>query len=244
MVNPAYLLSSDWYCCPGDPNCSCDSGKDAIKLGASQPVTITVIGSTSWPGFTSTTAPFTAQPLVSDGTSTSTDSQAAQTTSANGTNSVSTTTSGSLSQSASSAASSATSSSPAVSSGSGSGSSNTALAAGLGAGLGAAAVLVAVLGFFLIRSRRRKNKTNVTRAPGYGGLPDDDSGPQKPLYAAEMHTPPSAPSEYRDDPYQGAGQQAKPELAGAGEYDRTEMPAQSEGNTVFKKGNRAELAGS
>ncbi|KAK5040618.1 hypothetical protein LTS07_001118 [Exophiala sideris] len=235
--------TEDWYCCPGDENCSCDTGKDAIKLGASQPVTITVIGSTSWPGFSSTTSLFTAEPLVSDGTSTSTDSQAAATTSASSTNSVSTTTPGSSSQSATSVATSASSSSAAVSSGSGSGSSNTGLAAGLGAGLGAAAVLVGVLAFFLIRSRRRKNKAKAGGGFGYGGLPNSDSPSQKPLYATEMHTPQSAPS-YRDDPYLGAEQQHKPELAGAGEYNRTEMPAQSEGHTVFKKGNRAELAGS
>ncbi|KAI1620716.1 hypothetical protein EDD37DRAFT_167713 [Exophiala viscosa] len=244
MDQNAYSLS-DWYCCPGDETCNCDTGKDAIKLGASQPITITVIGSTSWPGFTSTTSLFTAEPLVTNGTSTSTDSQAAATTSSSGTNSVSTTTPGSSSQSAISAAASASSSSPAVSSSPSSGSGNTALAAGLGAGLGAAAVLVGVLAFFLIRSRRRKNKTKAAGGVDYGGLPkgNSNSPSQKPLYAAEMHTPQSAPS-YRDNPYPGAEQQLKPELAGAGEYNRTEMPAESEGHTVFKKDNRAELAGS
>lgn len=26
----------DWYCCPGDAECSCDTGKNAVKLGAEQ----------------------------------------------------------------------------------------------------------------------------------------------------------------------------------------------------------------
>lgn len=40
----------DWYCCEGDDSCDCETGVNAVKLGGSQPTTVTVIGSTSWPG--------------------------------------------------------------------------------------------------------------------------------------------------------------------------------------------------
>lgn len=58
----------DWYCCPGDASCSCDTGLDAVKLGASQPTTVTVIGSTSWPGYVSTSSAFSTSAFALSGT--------------------------------------------------------------------------------------------------------------------------------------------------------------------------------
>lgn len=156
----------DWYCCPGDPDCDCETGKFAVKLGDSQPSTVTVIGSTSWPGITSTTVAFTDQPLNTDGTTTES------------TSSTSITSEGSTSATSASEAGSWTGSQAAASATSSDGlnvtatqnndSSNVGLAAGLGAGLGAAAVVIAGLAFFLIRSRRRKRATATAEKADFG----------------------------------------------------------------------------
>jgi len=226
--------TQDWYCCPGDNDCSCDTGKNAVKLGDSQPSTVTVIGSTSWPGITSTTAPFTqSTAIAADGTTTSDTTGDPNT----GTSSSSpTSTSASTTGSGTAAAASATSTAPVASSGGGS--SNTGLAAGLGAGLGAAAVLIAVLGFFLIRSRRRKaRKAGGTTGytPGNGSDPME----QKPFYGASQPVSP-----YSDHHLNTAGgappMPYKPELAGAGEYDRSEMP--TENNTGTFTPQRTQMA--
>ncbi|KAL6246136.1 hypothetical protein RBB50_007289 [Rhinocladiella similis] len=217
------------YCCPGDPDCSCETGKNAVKLGGEQPSTITVIGSTSWPGYTSTTSPFTASDLVSNGTATETSNQAAATSS---TTSVSNTnTPASLSSNtASAAAASATASNPAASSGGGS--SNTGLAAGLGAGLGAAAVLIGVLIFYLVRNRRKKNAAKAGANAGYGGVPGSSATMQKPFYSDSQQSAP-----YSDNTYP----QSQPELPGQGEYNRAEMATETQGQTMYKNQHRAEL---
>ncbi len=221
------------FCCPGDADCSCDTGKNVVKLGATQPSTVTVIGSTSWPGYTSTTTPFTASDLVSEGTTTDTNTQAATTSLASGTNSVTTTT-GSPSATGSAAAASASSSTAAVSSRSGS--SNTGLAAGLGAGLGAAAVLIGVLVFFLLRNRRKKNAAKVGSHSGYDGIPGSSATIQKSFYSDRQ---PAAP--YTDNASMLGGTQYKPELAGQGEHDVSEMSSESQGQTIYKNQHRAEL---
>ncbi|EXJ89806.1 hypothetical protein A1O3_02873 [Capronia epimyces CBS 606.96] len=226
----------DWYCCPGDPDCSCSSGKDAVKLGDDQPSTITVIGSTSWPGFTSTTTPFTASPLVSVGTSTGSSTGAAITSEFAATSTPSTQSSKG-SSTAGAAAASATPASPSSSSGGG-GSSHSGLAAGLGAGLGAGAVLVGALCFFLIWSRRRRRRNAAANAGGllYSGIPGNEYKGQ-PSYTS------SHPSGYQDEQFPVGGSRGigRPELAGAGEHDRSELPAVVKLPAVV---NRAELNGS
>ncbi|KAK5561009.1 hypothetical protein LTR46_001319 [Exophiala xenobiotica] len=225
--------AQDWFCCPGDADCNCDTGKNVVKLGATQPSTVTVIGSTSWPGYTSTTSPFTASALVSDGTTTDTHTQVATTSSSSGTNSATTTT-GSSSATGSAAAASASSSTAAVSSGSGS--SNIGLAAGLGAGLGAAAVLIGVLVFFLLRNRRKKNLAKVGSHAGYNGIPSSSAAIQKPFYS-DGH--PAAL--YTGDASMDGGTQYKPELAGQGEHNVSEMSSGSQGQIMYKNQRRAEL---
>ncbi|KAJ9622230.1 hypothetical protein H2204_011578 [Knufia peltigerae] len=205
------------------------TGLNAVKLGGEQPSTITVIGSTSWPGFTSTTAPFTASDLVSDGTATETSSEAAATSSTRSTSNTNTPASMS-SNTASAAAASATTSTPAVSDDGGS--SNTGLAAGLGAGLGAAAVLIGVLIFYLVRNRRKKNAANAGASAGYGGVPGSSATMQKPFYTDSQQ---SAPYSDISHPL------SQPELPGQGEYNRAEMATETQGQTLYKNQHRAEL---
>ncbi|EXJ95708.1 hypothetical protein A1O1_00831 [Capronia coronata CBS 617.96] len=240
--------AQDWYCCPEDPNCDCNSGKDAVKLGDDQPSTVTVIGSTSWPGFTGTTAPFTASPLVSEGTTTDTNTasatEAAQTTTGSDATTTATATATATGSSngtgVNTAAGAATTSSDngdGDSDGGGGGGSNTGLAAGLGAGLGAAAVLIGVLAFFLIRARRRRHAVNANSGgPAYEEVPNRSHMDQKASYASPR------PTTYQDEQYMVGGTHSKPELPGAGEYNRPEMPASSsnEGGRQAH-GSRAEL---
>lgn len=223
--------SEDWYCCRWDPNCSCNTGKDAIKLAGTQPSTITVIGSTSWPGFTSTTAAFTASPLVSDGTSTNT-----QTTSSSLSSTSVSTTAASSSASSGTAAGASSTLTGSASSGGG-GSSNTGLAAGLGAGLGAAAVLVSILAYFLIRKRRAKNDPTSGTGASYTGTVASNTMQHSSPYAGTQ-----APS-YSSHDHMGSGiQYIKPELAGTGAYDSTQSPTETEGrHRHIGSTHRAEL---
>ncbi|KIW74988.1 hypothetical protein Z517_11759 [Fonsecaea pedrosoi CBS 271.37] len=228
----------------------CDTGKNAVKLGDSQPSTVTVIGSTSWPGISSTTSPFTqTSPLVTEGTSTSdSDSLTESTTSSTEISSTptssptTTTTSGPTTA----AGASATSNTPEPSRESGGGgSSNTGLAAGLGAGLGAAAVIIGVLIFVLFRKRRHSKamRAHLAANGGHGGsgggsLLDQDQMMQKPFVVASqpgsLHVASEAPT---------SPAYPRPELAGAGEYDRAEMPAGLEGDGLHHRRSteRAEL---
>lgn len=147
--------SQDWYCCGGDPDCSCESGYNAIKLGASQPTIVTVIGSTSWPGYVSTSLGRSTSALVSDGTTTSVTPARTIEVSSLGTSSngdSATVASPDLTEVVGSAASSS-STLPQASSSS---QSNTGLAAGLGAGLGVATIAIAAFAFIYFRSRRRR----------------------------------------------------------------------------------------
>ena len=149
----------DWYCCPGDENCSCNTGIDALKLGASQPTTVTVIGSTSWSGFVSTSSGFSTSAFALDGTTTS--SVAVSTTSSVATstdiNTATATASRSKSGEGSAIAASSTSSPTAVSSSS---HSNTgAIAGGVIAGVIALA-FIGALGWFLGRRHSRKKEAN------------------------------------------------------------------------------------
>ncbi|KIW10929.1 hypothetical protein PV08_10228 [Exophiala spinifera] len=221
----------DWYCCPGDADCSCETGKNAVKLGGEQPSTITVIGSTSWPGYTSTTSPFTASNLVTDGTQTATgtSNQAAATT-ATAADSNTNTPATISSNTATAEPASASTVIPATSSGGGS--SNTGLAAGLGAGLGAAAVLIGVLIFYLVRNRRRKNAVNAGGNAAYGGIPSSAATMQKPVYSDSQQSAP-----YSDN----TNPQSQPELPGQGEHDRAEMATISQGQTTYQHQQRAEL---
>ena len=200
-----------------------------------------MIGSTSWPGITSTTAPFTqSSPLVPEGTTTS-DTAGAVTTSGTGTTTtLSNTEISSSPRTGTAAAASETSSAPAQSSGGGS--SDTGLAAGLGAGLGAAAVLIGVLIFFLIRNRRRRNAKKLAAGDGYGDVSGSgDPMMQKPFYGGQ---PMSAYSDSQHHIATGApAPQYKPELPGAGEYNRAEMPTDGNGGTFPRRATeRAELA--
>ncbi|KAJ9604154.1 hypothetical protein H2200_011677 [Cladophialophora chaetospira] len=212
-------------------------GKNAVKLGDSQPSTVTVIGSTSWPGITSTTAPFTqSTALATEGTTTS---GSAGTVTTNDPSAIPTS-SNTGTGTGTAAPASETSSLPVASSGGGS--SNTGLAAGLGAGLGAAAVLIGVLIFFLIRNRRRRNAKKAAGGPGYDGPGSGDPMVQKPFYGAQPVSP------YSDSQHNMAvnGSQPAykpPELAGAGEYNRAEMPTDGDGGTFPRRATeRAELA--
>ncbi|KIW28304.1 uncharacterized protein PV07_07980 [Cladophialophora immunda] len=239
--------AQDWYCCPGDSECSCDTGKDVVKLGDTQPSTVTVIGSTSWPGISSTTSPFVqTSPLVADGTSTSESGGLGQSTTSSDTRTSSTPTSSPTTSSATAAAASATSGTPAPSKGGGS--SNTGLAAGLGAGLGAAAVIIGVLLFVLIRKRRHGHAEKVGPADGgYGGLLDRDQMMQKPFSVASQPASPYADSQQQavaEAPAAApAPHHSRPELAGAGEYDRVEMPTGHDGDGLHHRRSteRAEL---
>ena len=142
-----------------------------MKLGDSQPSTVTVIGSTSWPGISSTTAPFTQQPLNTEGTTTgssedTTTTSGAMATSAAGTSAQST--ASDMTSGWQAAASVSATGGPNITASDNGGSSNVGLAAGLGAGLGAAAVIIAGLAFFLIRSRRRKHAARANEKAGFG----------------------------------------------------------------------------
>ncbi|OAL30980.1 hypothetical protein AYO22_01275 [Fonsecaea multimorphosa] len=214
---------------PGTVSNAPDGALLRHKTGTvAQEILITVIGSTSWPGISSTTTPFVqTSPLVANGTSTSESGGLTQSTSSTQTTSTST----SSTTSGSAAAASATSSTPAPSKGGGS--SNTGLAAGLGAGLGAAAVIIGVLVFFLIRKRRRSSG-----AVGDSGLLDHHQMMQKPFSMASQPASPYPPAEAPTLP-----QYRRPELAGAGEYDRAEMPAGQNGDGLHHRRSteRAEL---
>ncbi|OAP58625.1 hypothetical protein AYL99_07715 [Fonsecaea erecta] len=232
--------AQDWYCCPGDSECSCDTGKNAVKLGDTQPSTVTVIGSTSWPGISSTTSPFVqTSPLVTDGTTSSESGEPTQNTSASTSTSTSTSTrtssTPSTSKSAAAAAASATSNTPAPSKSDGS--SNTGLAAGLGAGLGAAAVIIGVLVFFLIRKRRQGS------GGGNGGPLDQHQMMQKPFSEASLPASPYPDSQGHMVAEAPGPQDGRPELAGAGEYDRVEMPVGQDGDGAHRRKStqRAEL---
>ena len=150
--------TQDWYCCPGDPECSCETGKNAVKLGGEQPSTVTVIGSTTWPGLTSATStvPFTSQVLNVNGTST---------VDAAGTFSATASSMPSGSQLAAEASSTSTNSASQSSENSGSSTSHTGLAVGLGVGLGIAVVVIAVLAWFFVRRKNKRGTTNG--ASGY-----------------------------------------------------------------------------
>ncbi|EXJ73296.1 uncharacterized protein A1O5_03056 [Cladophialophora psammophila CBS 110553] len=232
------------YCCPGDSECSCDTGKNAVKLGDAQPSTVTVIGSTSWPGIESTSTPFVqTSPLVANGTATSESGGLTSSTTSISTSSITPTSSPTTNGVAAAAAASATSNTPAPSTGGSS--SNTGLAAGLGAGLGAAAVIIGVLIFFLIRNRRHRNAEKEGPGDaGYSGLLQGDQTMQKPLSVASQ--PASA---YSDNQQQHVVAEAppsrddRPELAGAGEYERVEMPSGQNGDRLHhqRSTERAEL---
>ncbi|OAL20237.1 hypothetical protein AYO20_11526 [Fonsecaea nubica] len=237
----------DWYCCPGDSQCSCDTGKNAVKLGDSQPSTVTVIGSTSWPGISSTTSPFIqTSPLVTEGTSTSDSDSLTESTTSSTEISSTPTSSPTTSGTTTAAGASATSNTPEPSRESGGGgSSNTGLAAGLGAGLGAAAVIIGVLIFVLFRKRRHSKAMRAGLAAdgghgggGGGGFLDQDQMMQKPFVAGSqpgsLHVVSEAPT---------SPAYPRPELAGAGEYDRAEMPAGLEGDGLHHRRSteRAEL---
>jgi hypothetical protein len=119
---------------------------------------------------------------------------------------------------------------------SGSGSSNTGLAAGLGAGLGAAAILIGVLVFFLLRNRRKKNAAKVGSHSGYDGIPSTSATIPKPFYS-DGH--PATP--YTDNVSMGGGTQYRPELAGQGEHNVSEMSSESQGQIMYRNQRRAEL---
>jgi hypothetical protein len=144
----------DWYCCPGDDNCDCQTGKDAVKLGASQPTTVTVIGSTSWPGMQSQTSIFSMSAFANtnQNTGASTAASTSLLSTANTMASTMTTSTTSTRRSAAGQASGISSSTSAAVTQSTS--TNTSLAVGLGAGLGVAAIVIAALAFFLFRKRR------------------------------------------------------------------------------------------
>lgn len=150
----------DWYCCSGDDECDCQTGKNAVKLGGAQPTTVTVVGATSWPGMSSST------------TSKSTSTTRTGTTR---------TRSGSASTTRSTATSGAASSNPTVqpspSSTAESSSSNTALAAGLGGGLGGAAAL-AIIGAALwyFRRRRKQSEAKVASSGSSADTPSNEAG--------------------------------------------------------------------
>jgi hypothetical protein len=154
----------DWYCCPGEDNCNCDTGVDALKLGASQPTTVTVIGSTSWPGYVSTSSGFSTSAFALDGTTTQI-GVAASTTSvvvtSTGTKTATTTSSRSSSGTGSAAAASSTSQPKNVPV-----ASNTAaISGGVIAGVVALA-LIGALGWFLGRRHyRRKAATSGVEKP-------------------------------------------------------------------------------
>lgn len=128
----------DWYCCPGDPDCSCNTGRNAIKLGESQPSTVTVIGSTSWPGYVSSSKGNSASTSVSGRRTISVPSastSAADEVSSSIRISAAETQSGPLAAASSSASSYPSPSTSAASTGSSSGKSNRGLA-GRARGLG------------------------------------------------------------------------------------------------------------
>ena len=147
----------DWYCCPGDDNCSCQSGKDAVKLGASQPTTVTVIGSTSWPGIQSQTSTFSTSAFANTNQNTGASTAASTSVLSSSTTAstmASTMTTSTTSTGRSAAGQASGTSSPVGVAATQSTSTNTGLAAGLGAGLGVAAIAIAALAFFLFRKRK------------------------------------------------------------------------------------------
>jgi hypothetical protein len=215
----------DWYCCPGDANCDCQSGKDAVKLGALQPTTVTVIGSTSWPGIQSQTSTFSTSAFAN--TNQNTGASTAATTSIISASTVA----GSVSALTTSARGTPAGQTSSTSSPTGavvtsSSSSNTGLAAGLGAGLGVAAIAIAALAFVLFRKRRRDQAAAhvQNRIPPYkpemdGSAPMDRAGQKQhpSFYASRFGTlqssemaadgrntrleMPGTPSQYKALPY-------------------------------------------
>ena len=196
----------DWYCCPGDPNCDCDTGKYAVKLGAQQPTTVTVIGSTSWPGFSKTSSGVTIAPLVTAGTSTDL-SAGANTGSATATGTSSLSSFGSTSGASSTGSTPNQTSAPTTTPRH---HSNVALAAGLGAGLGAATLLIAFLIFLLVRRRRKLQSISGPVQPGLEVIGPEMTAPKSGLSYAS-----------RNEKIEHS------ELAGNNEYRRPEMEGNS-----------------
>ena len=154
----------DWFCCPGDDKCSCDTGVDALKLGASQPTTVTVIGSTSWPGYVSTSSGFSTSAFALDGTTTESGAAASTTSVAatsTGTKTATTASSSTNSGTGSAVAASSTNQPKDVAV-----ASNTAEISGGVIGGVVALALIGALGWFLGRRHyRRKAATSEAEKP-------------------------------------------------------------------------------
>ena len=214
-----------------------------MKLGDNQPSTITVIGSTSWPGITSTTGPFTQQPLNTEGTTTVSTKDS---TTTDGTTSVSEAVTTAQSTGSDQAAASASSTAgPNVTASDKGGSSNVGLAAGLGAGLGAAAVIIAGLAFFLIRSRRRKHSARTNEKADFGQSDYQTTGVGGPAHSQSRkgnhdNGYGSGSQQYYDPPKHVPQQPG--ELPAGGGYERAEMGDYG-GRRAQGRQERAELGG-
>lgn len=159
------------YCCPGDDNCSCDTGVGALMLGASQPTTVMVIGSTSWPGYVSTASQFSTSAFALDGTTTQTGSmstltQGASTVTRTGTSTAKTTLGTTLSGTEGAASAGSTGSTIGIIAASKSSTNTGAIASGVVGGMVVLA-LIGGLGWFLGRRHSRKKIENAGSKKSY-----------------------------------------------------------------------------